>query len=332
RCRGAGVVRGRRRRSGRRAGCRRVEQGRLRRHHRPRRWPDPRRADLSAPLPGIPRRRGVSGAVRNRAAGHRRGARDPRAAACDHRQRRLRMHHPRAADSHREAVNPSTLSPRRSHRKQARSVVMTTTPEIQKLDAPLTQDETIASLGRYGYGWSDSDVAGASAQRGWWEAVARDISAKKNEPEWMLQYRLKALRIFDRKPMPNWGSNLEGIDFDNIKYFVRSTEKQAASWDELPDDIKNTYDRLGIPEAEKQRLVSGVAAQYESEVVYHQIREDLEAQGVIFLDTDTALREHPDIFKQYFATVIPAGDNKFSALNTAVWSGGSFIYVPPGVH
>jgi Fe-S cluster assembly protein SufB len=189
---------------------------------------------------------------------------------------------------------------------------MTTTPEIQKLDAPLTQDETIASLGRYGYGWSDSDVAGASAQRGLSEAVVRDISAKKNEPEWMLETRLKALRIFGRKPMPNWGSNLEGIHFDNIKYFVRSSEKQAATWDDLPEDIKNTYDRLGIPEAEKQRLVSGVAAQYESEVVYHSIREDLEKLGVIFLDTDTALREHPDIFKQYFGTVIPAGDNKFT--------------------
>src|ERR1700756_5447020 len=132
--------------------------------------------------------------------------------------------------------------------------------------------------------------------------------------------------------MPHWGSNLEGIDFDNIKYFVRSTEKQAASWDDLPDDIRNTYDRLGIPEAEKQRLVAGVAAQYESEVVYHQIREDLEKQGVIFLDTDTGLRERPELFKQYFGTVIPAGDNKFSALNSAVWSGGSFVYVPPGVH
>lgn len=128
---------------------------------------------------------------------------------------------------------------------------------------PLTQAEAIASLSRYGYGWVDSDVAGASAQRGLSEAVVRDISAKKNEPEWMLQNRLKALRIFERKPMPRWGSNLEGIDFDNIKYFVRSTEKQAASWDDLPEDIKNTYDRLGIPEAEKQRLVAGVAAQYE---------------------------------------------------------------------
>ncbi|ORV62345.1 Fe-S cluster assembly protein SufB [Mycobacterium europaeum] len=213
---------------------------------------------------------------------------------------------------------------------------MTLTPEAQQAiktaDGPLTQEEAIASLGRYGYGWADSDVAGASAQRGLSEAVVRDISAKKNEPDWMLQMRLKALRIFDRKPMPTWGSNLEGIDFDNIKYFVRSTEKQAATWDDLPEDIRNTYDRLGIPEAEKQRLVAGVAAQYESEVVYHQIREDLEAQGVIFVDTDTGLREHNDLFQQYFGTVIPAGDNKFSALNTAVWSGGSFIYVPPGVH
>ena len=167
---------------------------------------------------------------------------------------------------------------------QARSVDMTTTPEA------LTQEQTIESLGRYGYGWADSDVAGASAQRGLSEAVVRDISSKKSEPEWMLETRLRALRTFDKKPMPNWGSNLEGIHFDNIKYFVRSSEKQAATWDDLPADIKNTYDRLGIPEAEKQRLVSGVAAQYESEVVYHSIREDLEKLGVIFLDTDTALK------------------------------------------
>ncbi|MEU4429785.1 Fe-S cluster assembly protein SufB [Nocardia fusca] len=204
----------------------------------------------------------------------------------------------------------------------------TTTDQVP----PLTQEEAIASLGKYGYGWADSDAAGASAQRGLSEEVVRDISAKKDEQAWMLENRLKALRIFDRKPMPNWGSNLDGIDFDNIKYFVRSTEKQAESWEDLPEDIRNTYDKLGIPEAEKQRLVSGVAAQYESEVVYHQIREDLEQQGVIFLDTDTALKEHPEIFREYFGTVIPAGDNKFSALNTAVWSGGSFIYVPPGVH
>jgi Fe-S cluster assembly protein SufB len=196
----------------------------------------------------------------------------------------------------------------------------------------LTQDEQIDSLGRYGFGWADTDVAGASAKRGLSEAVVRDISAKKSEPEWMLERRLKALSIFDKKPMPNWGSDLSGIDFDNIKYFVRSTEKQAATWDDLPADIKNTYDKLGIPEAEKQRLVSGVAAQYESEVVYHKINEELEKQGVIFLDTDSGLREYPELFEEYFGSVIPSGDNKFSALNTAVWSGGSFIYVPKGVH
>ncbi|HEY2507987.1 MAG TPA: Fe-S cluster assembly protein SufB, partial [Streptosporangiaceae bacterium] len=192
-------------------------------------------------------------------------------------------------------------------------------------------EETLASLGSYQFGWHDSDVAGASAQRGLNEAVVRDISSKKDEPDWMLQLRLKALGMFDKKPMPNWGSDLSGIHFDNIKYFVRSTEKQAATWDDLPADIKNTYDKLGIPEAEKQRLVAGVAAQYESEVVYHQIREDLEEQGVIFLDTDTALKEHPELFQEYFGTVIPVGDNKFASLNTAVWSGGSFIYVPKGV-
>ena len=147
----------------------------------------------------------------------------------------------------------------------------------------------------------------------------------------MLDLRLKGLRLFEKKPMPHWGSDLTGIHFDTIKYFVRSTEKQATDWNDLPDDIKNTYDRLGIPEAEKQRLVGGVAAQYESEVVYHNIREDLEEQGVIFVDTDTALREHEELFREYFGTIIPVGDNKFAALNTSVWSGGSFIYVPKGV-
>jgi len=195
-----------------------------------------------------------------------------------------------------------------------------------------TQAEHLEALGAYQYGWHDPDKAGASAQRGLNEGVVRYISGLKNEPEWMLELRLKALKMFERKPMPTWGSDLSGIDFDNIKYFVRSTEKQAQTWDDLPEDIKNTYDRLGIPEAEKARLVAGVAAQYESEVVYHKINEELERQGVIFLDTDTGLREHPEIFEKYFTSVVPLGDNKFSALNTAVWSGGSFIYVPPGVH
>jgi Fe-S cluster assembly protein SufB len=190
----------------------------------------------------------------------------------------------------------------------------------------------LSSLGQYEFGWSDSDSAGESARRGINEEVVTNISALKNEPESMLKLRLKGLKLFGMKPMPTWGADLSGIHFDTIKYFVRSTEKQAATWDDLPDDIRNTYDRLGIPEAEKQRLVSGVAAQYESEVVYHAIREDLAEQGVIFVDTDTGLREHEELFREYFASVIPAGDNKFAALNTAVWSGGSFIYVPKGVH
>jgi Fe-S cluster assembly protein SufB len=194
-----------------------------------------------------------------------------------------------------------------------------------------THDE-LAGLGNYEFGWADPDVAGATAKRGLNEDVVREISALKNEPQWMLDFRLKALRLFERKPMPNWGADLSGIDFDNIKYFVRATDQQVTSWDDLPVDIKNTYDKLGIPEAEKQRLLSGVAAQYESETVYHSINEDLERQGVIFLDTDTALKEHEDLFREHFATVIPSGDNKFAALNSAVWSGGSFIYVPKGVH
>src|ERR1041384_2003196 len=199
-------------------------------------------------------------------------------------------------------------------------------------DQIVSQEEHLAALGKYEYGWADADVAGSTAQRGLSEAVVRNISALKNEPEWRLNLRREGLRLFDRKPMPNWGADLTGIDFQNIKYFVRSTEKQAASWEDLPEDIKATYDKLGIPEAEKRRLVAGGAAQCESEVGYHAIREDLEEQGVLFLDTDTALKEHPEIFQEYFGTVIPAGDNKFAALNTAVWSGGSFVYVPKGVH
>ncbi|NLW99077.1 MAG: Fe-S cluster assembly protein SufB [Actinomycetales bacterium] len=190
----------------------------------------------------------------------------------------------------------------------------------------------LKDLGRYEYGWADTDVAGASARRGLDQDVVLDISRRKSEPQWMTDLRLKSLRLFEKKPMPHWGADLTGIDFQNIKYYVKSTEKQATSWDELPEDIKNTYDRLGIPEAEKQRLIAGVAAQYESEVVYHQIREDLEEKGVIFVDTDTGLREYEDLFKEHFGTVIPPGDNKFASLNTAVWSGGSFIYVPKGVH
>src|SRR6202161_756098 len=173
-----------------------------------------------------------------------------------------------------------------------------------------TANDQLGRLGTYKFGWVDSGVAGASAKRGLSEEVIRDISARKNEPEWMLENRLKGLKYFGRKPMPAWGSDLSGIDFDNIKYFVRSTEKQAESWDDLPADIKSTYDKLGIPEAEKQRLISGVAAQYESEVVYHKIREDLQEKGVIFLDTDSALKQHPELFREYYSTVIPVGSTR----------------------
>jgi len=200
-----------------------------------------------------------------------------------------------------------------------------------RTQAQITQDAQLEGLGTYKFGWSDSDAAGSVARRGIDESVVRNISALKSEPQWMLDLRLKGLSLFEKKPMPTWGSDLEGIHFDYFKYYAASTEKQATSWEDLPADIKNTYDRLGIPEAEKQRLVAGVAAQYESEVVYHQIREDLEQQGVIFVDTDTGLREHEELFREYFGSVIPVGDNKFAALNTSVWSGGSFIYVPKGI-
>lgn len=196
----------------------------------------------------------------------------------------------------------------------------------------LDANPELEGIGAYEFGWHDPDQAGENAQRGINEDVVRNISSLKDEPEWMLKTRLKGLRYFDRKPMPTWGADLSGIHFDRIKYFVRSTERQATSWQDLPADILETYERLGIPEAERERLVAGVAAQYESEVVYHQINDELERQGVVFLDTDTGLKEHEEMFREYFGSVIPVGDNKFSALNTAVWSGGSYVYVPKGVH
>jgi len=196
----------------------------------------------------------------------------------------------------------------------------------------LDANPELSAIGAYEFGWHDPDEAGEKAERGLNEDVVRNISALKDEPEWMLKTRLKGLRYFDRKPMPTWGADLSGIDFDQIKYFVRSTERQATNWEDLPEDILETYERLGIPEAERERLVAGVAAQYESEVVYHQINDELERQGVVFLDTDSGLKEHEEIFREYFGSVIPVGDNKFSALNTAVWSGGSYVYVPKGVH
>ena len=181
------------------------------------------------------------------------------------------------------------------------------------------------------YGFYDPEKYVFKAKKGLNREVVQEISWMKSEPEWMLKYRLRALEIFEKKPMPQWGGNLNDIDFSNIYYFLRATDKSERSWDEVPDQIKRTFDRLGIPEAEK-KFLAGVGAQYESEVVYHNIQESLAKQGVIFLGMDQALAEHPDIVKKYFGTIIPAADNKFAALNSAVWSGGSFIYVPPGVH
>ncbi len=196
----------------------------------------------------------------------------------------------------------------------------------------VTQEEHLRELSKgYRFGWHDPERYVFKPKKGLNEAVVEEISAIKGEPDWMRKFRLKSLRHFQQRPMPWWGADLSGIDFDDIFYYLKSTEGQAKTWDDLPDDIKGTWDRLGIPEAEKKYL-GGVSAQYESEVVYHKIRDELDSMGVLFSDMDTALREHPDIIRQYFGTIIPPNDNKFAALNSAVWSGGSFIYVPPGVH
>ncbi len=194
-------------------------------------------------------------------------------------------------------------------------------------------DEARDAVGEYRYGFHDPEVATIRFDKGLSEQVVRDISALKDEPEWMTEIRVKAYHHFVERPMPDWGNEalLNSIDFDAVTYFLRSSEGTERDWDDVPEDIKRTFDRLGIPDAE-QKWLGGVTAQYESEAVYHSIREDLEAQGVLFLDMDSGLREHPELVKRFFNTVVPYTDNKFSALNTAVWSGGSFIYVPKGVH
>jgi Fe-S cluster assembly scaffold protein SufB len=183
----------------------------------------------------------------------------------------------------------------------------------------------------YQFGFHDEDISVFRTKKGLSPEVVAAISQHKNEPEWMLKLRLKALDHFMKRPMPTWGADLSGIDFDNIYYYVKPVEEMSRSWDDVPDSIKRTFDRLGIPQAER-KFLAGVSAQYDSEVVYHSIRADLEKLGVLFSDCDTGLREHEDIFRKYFGTVIPANDNKFAALNSAVWSGGSFVYVPKGVH
>jgi Fe-S cluster assembly protein SufB len=181
------------------------------------------------------------------------------------------------------------------------------------------------------FGFHDPEGGYAyKAPKGLSREVVESISEYKDEPQWMRDFRLKALEHFESRPTPTWGGNLGQIDFEDIHYFVRASDKNSRDWSEVPDDIKNTFDRLGIPEAER-KFLSGVGAQYESEVVYHQVNEKLEAQGVIFTDMDTALREHEDLVREYWATIIPPNDNKLAALNSAVWSGGSFVYVPAGV-
>ncbi|MGZ4310203.1 MAG: Fe-S cluster assembly protein SufB, partial [Gaiellaceae bacterium] len=191
-----------------------------------------------------------------------------------------------------------------------------------------TETEVVKGIGSdyaIKYGFSVDEDYFFKSGRGLSHELVDAISSHKNEPDWMRKFRHKSLDYFYARPLPEWGGNVAEIDFENIFYYIKPTENQANSWDDLPADIKDTWDKLGIPEAEKKYL-AGVGAQYESEVVYHNLQQHLTDQGVIFLDTDTALREHEDLFKQYFGTIIPQNDNKFAALNSAVWSGGSFIY------
>jgi len=194
-----------------------------------------------------------------------------------------------------------------------------------------SQDQVLASMGEsYLYGFHDPEESSFKAHKGLDEGIVRLISKWKEEPEWMLEFRLKAYRYYVQRPMPKWGPDISGLDLDNIYYYVRPKEIDQKSWEDVPENIKNTFDKLGIPEAE-QKFLSGVGAQYDSEMVYHSIQEKLEEQGVIFLSIENGLKQYPDLFREYFSTVVPIQDNKFSALNSAVWSGGSFVYVPKGV-
>ena len=185
-------------------------------------------------------------------------------------------------------------------------------------------------IGEYQYGFRDEEDYVFKSRKGLSREIVEEISAMKGEPEWMRDFRLKSLDYFRKRPMPNWGADLSDIDFDDIYYYIRPAEKMGETWDDVPDYIRNTFEKLGIPEAER-KFLAGVGAQYESEVIYHSLREDLQKMGVVFLDMDSSVREYPELVKKYFGTVIPANDNKFAALNSAVWSGGSFIYVPEGV-
>ena len=192
------------------------------------------------------------------------------------------------------------------------------------------ESEQQVKIDDYRFGFHYPDASVFKPRKGIDEEIIRAISKHKGEPEWMLNYRLQALRVFLEKPMPNWGADLGTLDFDDIFYYAKPAEAKWDNWDEVPDDIKNTFERIGIPEAER-KFLAGVGAQYDSEMVYHNIQESLGKQGVIFSDPETAIRDHNDIVQKYFGTIIPYSDNKFAALNSAAWSGGSFVYVPPGV-
>jgi len=185
-------------------------------------------------------------------------------------------------------------------------------------------------LGEYEYGFRDPDTSVFRSRKGLDEEVVRQISAIKKEPEWMLAFRLKALKHFLRRPMPTWGADLSELDLDDLYYYVKPSESEGRTWDDIPEKIKNTFEKLGIPEAE-QKYLAGLGAQYDSEMIYHNVQEELEKQGVIFLSIEEGLRQHPDLFREHFSKVIPIQDNKFAALNSAVWSGGSFVYIPPGI-
>jgi len=190
--------------------------------------------------------------------------------------------------------------------------------------------QILEGIGEYRYGFRDPSTFVFKTPKGLSREVVEMISAKKGEPKWMLEFRLRAYEHFIQRPMPTWGGDLSQLDLDEIYFYTKPTDKEGRSWDEVPETIKETFERLGIPEAE-QKFLAGVGAQYESEMVYHSIQEQLAKQGVIFKSIENGLRDHPDLFREYFGTVIPIEDNKFAALNSAVWSGGSFVYIPPGV-
>ena len=195
----------------------------------------------------------------------------------------------------------------------------------------MSSDATmLEGIGEYKFGFSDPDTTVFKSKKGLDREIVEQISEMKGEPDWMLEFRLKALDHFIKRPMPTWGGDLSNLNLDEIYFYVKPTDNESKSWDDVPDAIKNTFDKLGIPEAER-KFLAGLGAQYESEMVYHKVQDHLEKQGVIFLSIEDGLRQHPELFRQYFGTVIPIEDNKFAALNSAVWSGGSFIYIPPGV-